>query len=388
VIPEGEPAGSERTLRTHFIIFGKFDAFGARCEVLIKLFTTIDNFNKLRECRIEGMEAIVTNFADNDDFTKRSNNTMMLDPRNQKFSEDYRIFETNCALEDAKIRKVLSNAFSVTKTVQLELELHESLKDSVTREEGQAELELWFKHALQRYQEDVESVRTWFNAQQNDPPIPKNMPPIAGRIAWVRQLIARINGPMEIFRRYDAVLNSEKSKKVVANFNKTLLSLVTYERNCQKQFQDESMLLKKEMANNLIKLENPMDKRYVVNFAQDVMRVFQEANVFKRFGFDLPKGFDQYLAREQTLKYCRSELHNLLVRYHRVNAQIDETFPVVFDGERRQLAKIIEPGCQTLSWSSLSIDKYFDQFRERLAVIEEALNKVSDIRWFSINHSL
>jgi dynein heavy chain len=117
VIPEAEAAGSERTLRTHFIIFGKFGPFSARCEVLIKLFTTIDNFNQLSECRIEGMAAIVASFIENDDFTKRSNNAMMLDPRNQKFNEDYRIFEVNCGIADTRIQRVLSDAFKVTRTV-------------------------------------------------------------------------------------------------------------------------------------------------------------------------------------------------------------------------------------------------------------------------------
>lgn len=214
------------------------------------------------------------------------------------------------------------------------------------------------------------------------------MPPIAGRIAWVRQLTSRINESMEIFRQYDIVLSSEKNRKIVASFNKTLLSLVSYERNCQKQFQDDAMLPKKDMANNLIRMDSGVDTRYVVNFAQNVMGIFQEANVFKRFGFELLKGFDQLLAREQALKYSRAELHNLLIRYHQVNAQIRETFPELFSDGRAQLAKIIEPGCQTLTWSSLSIDKYLGQFREKVSLIEEALNKVRDIRVFSINRSL
>ncbi|OHT04931.1 Dynein heavy chain family protein [Tritrichomonas foetus] len=386
VLPEGETEGSERMLRTHFIIFGKFDAFSSRCETLINLFTTIDNFNKLKECRIEGMAAIVQNFIENDDFTFRSKNEHMLDPRNQKFNEDYNNFQAQCANEDAKIRKIISEAFQVTKTVQIELELHEELKETVTCSEGQAELAVWFKHCLQRYNEDLDNVTQWFKTQSENPPIPKNMPPIGGRIAWVRQLITRLMGPMEIFKKYDSVINCDKNKKMITKFNNTVFQLLSYEKKWEQSFTDSAALLKKEMQNTLIK----MDSNHVltVNFSQDVMRTFQEANVFKRLGFQLPAGFDTLIAREQHLKYCRSELANLLVRHSNVLDQIHETFEDLFTDAKTKLDKVIEPGGQTLTWSSLSIDKYLDTVRTKIGMIEEALNKVNDIRSFSINKSL
>ncbi|KAK8898529.1 Dynein heavy chain 5, axonemal [Tritrichomonas musculus] len=386
VLPEGEQEGSERMLRTHFIIFGKFDAFSSRCETLIDLFTTIDDFNRLKDCRIEGMAAIVQNFIENDDFTFRSKNEHMLDPRNQKFNEDYANFQTQCGNEDAKIRKIISEAFQVTKTVQIELELHETLKETVTREEGQAELAVWFKHCLQRYYEDLENVSQWFKAQSDNPPIPKNMPPIGGRIAWVRQLITRLTGPMQIFNKYDSVINNDKNKKMITKYNNTLFQLLQYEKRFEQSFTESAAALKKEMQNTLIK----MDSNHVltVNFSQDVMRTFQEANVFKRLGFKLPAGFDTLLARENHLKSCRSELANLLVRHANVLDQISETFEDLFTDAKTKLDKDIEPGGQTLTWSSLSIDKYLDNVRTKIGMIEEALNKVNDIRTFSINKSL
>ena len=34
---------------------------------------------------------------------------------------------------------------------------------------------------------------------KDDPPIPRDMPPVAGKIAWARQLYRRIQEPMDIF---------------------------------------------------------------------------------------------------------------------------------------------------------------------------------------------
>ncbi|OHS96678.1 Dynein heavy chain family protein [Tritrichomonas foetus] len=386
VIPEGEPEGSERMLRTHFIIFGKFDAFSDRCRTLIALFTTIDEFNRLKDCRVEGMAAIVKNFIENDDFTFRSKNELMLDPRNQKFVTDYQNFKQQCANEDAKIRKLLSDAFSVTKTVMYEVNLHETLKETMTREEGQKELAQWFKHSLQRYTEDLDNVAQWFKAQMDNPPIPKNMPPIGGRIAWVRQLIKRVNGPMTVFQKYDEVVNNERNKKMINKYNQTLFALLSYEKKYENSFTELSTLLKKEMQNTLIKMD--ANHALTVNFSQDVLRTYQEANTFKRLGFELPKGFDAILANEQQIKYCRSELANLLVRHANVLDVIHETFEDLFTDAKNKLDKVIEPGGQTLTWSSLSVTKYLDEVRAKIGMIEEALNKVNDIRTFSINKSL
>jgi hypothetical protein len=52
-----------------------------------------------------------------------------------------------------------------------------------------------------------------------------------------------------------------------------------------------------------------------------------------------------------------------------------------------ELSQIIEPGCQTLSWSPFSVDGYLDPFGAELSLIEEALNQVNAIRAFPINRS-
>ncbi len=36
--------------------------------------------------------------------------------------------------------------------------------------------------------------------QREDPPIPRDMPPVAGKIAWARQLSRKLQEPMEIFK--------------------------------------------------------------------------------------------------------------------------------------------------------------------------------------------
>ena len=43
---------------------------------------------------------------------------------------------------------------------------------------------------------------------QGSPPLSRNAPPIAGVVSWARQLLRRVEEPMEVFRRDSGILQS------------------------------------------------------------------------------------------------------------------------------------------------------------------------------------
>jgi hypothetical protein len=152
---------------------------------------------------------------------------------------------------------------------------------------------------------------------------------------------------MDVFKTYDDLFAGHKSKKLTANYNRTLMSLLTYEKRTFADFTEQVNLLRKEMQNQLIAVDANQTKS--VNLSQDVLRVFQEAAVLDRFGFELPQGFDSFMAREASLKLCRSELANLLIRYDIIMKRIGETFPDLFADAKQQLEAVIQPGEKTLT---------------------------------------
>ena len=55
------------------------------------------------------------------------------------------------------------------------------------------------KRALifQRFGADVEAVQAQYERQKRRPPLPRAAPPVAGHIHWARQLLRRIEVPMQ-----------------------------------------------------------------------------------------------------------------------------------------------------------------------------------------------
>jgi dynein heavy chain len=56
------------------------------------------------------------------------------------------------------------------------------------------------------YGHELEQVRHIYQTDKGNPTIPRNLPPIAGRITWARQLFRRIETPMKVFKKKPELL--------------------------------------------------------------------------------------------------------------------------------------------------------------------------------------
>ena len=62
-----------------------------------------------------------------------------------------------------------------------------------------------------------------------EPPVPRGHPPIAGKVAWSRQLTRRIRDPMNYFEQRPETIKKKESFKVIHEFNKVAQVLLRYE---------------------------------------------------------------------------------------------------------------------------------------------------------------
>lgn len=62
-----------------------------------------------------------------------------------------------------------------------------------------------------------------------NPVVCRDMPPIAGRITWARQLMRRIRDPMNVFEKHPSCLSTQEAQKVINTFNRVAAVLMEYE---------------------------------------------------------------------------------------------------------------------------------------------------------------
>lgn len=70
----------------------------------------------------------------------------------------------------------------------------------------QLELKEKYMKVIAKYGHDLEDVRKLYQKQKNEPVVPRNLPPVAGRIAWARQLYRKIEMPMKHFKKKPDIL--------------------------------------------------------------------------------------------------------------------------------------------------------------------------------------
>lgn len=73
---------------------------------------------------------------------------------------------------------------------------------------------------FQHYARDLEAVQAQYELQKHNPPVPHNVPPTAGNIMWSRQLLSRIEAPMQLFAQNKPLMAMKESKKVIKLYNR------------------------------------------------------------------------------------------------------------------------------------------------------------------------
>ena len=63
-----------------------------------------------------------------------------------------------------------------------------------------------YMRILANYSRDLDVVRKLYQKQKAEPVVPRNLPPVSGKIAWARQLYRRIEGPMKLFKKKSDIL--------------------------------------------------------------------------------------------------------------------------------------------------------------------------------------
>ena len=62
---------------------------------------------------------------------------------------------------------------------------------------AQADLEAKYARVLAAYARDLAAVQAQYERHKLKPPLPRNAPHVAGHILWARQLLRRIEVPMQ-----------------------------------------------------------------------------------------------------------------------------------------------------------------------------------------------
>jgi dynein heavy chain len=358
-------------------IFSKFDLFCRRVIKLIDMFSTIHQFHALADHQLEGMEGLIAAFFKIiGDFKKKRHE--LLDYQSNKFDRDY--VEFNIAISDLEgsLQQFINQSFENITSIEQSLTLLKKFQTILQRESLKNDLDSKFTVIFHNYGLDLTTVQEIYEKYKHNPPLARNMPPVAGNITWSRHLLQRIEEPMRRFESNPTVLATKDSRKIIKTYNKVARTLVAFEYLWYEAWCRSVETAKAGLQATLI-IRHPETQRLYVNFDPEILQLIRESKCLSRLGIDVPEAAKVVMLQEDKFKGYFNELTYLLHEYQNV---VSKQLPVTVKLLRPHVADIelkIRPGMVTLTWTSMNIDTYKTHVHTGLEKLSQLLSNVNDI---------
>ncbi|XP_076617159.1 dynein axonemal heavy chain 5 isoform X1 [Chaetodon auriga] len=355
-------------------IFGKFDAFCRRLEKIGDMASTLESLAALENMKVEGTEKIYVRYQTIVSTTK-SKTYDVLDHRKLEFDRDYADFQLQVQGVFQSLQSLLDFWFQQSLSTERMLALLAVFESGPT-----ARLDLKQHHLLllHRYGRELELLRKTYQRQRDTPPTGRNLPPVAGRILWCRQLFRKIEAPMLILKKKLDVLKGPEMTKVIRSYNKMAVMLLQYEvLHLQAWSQAAEGVPQCLNAALLVRHEN--SKEVLVNLDPAVLEVLQEARWMTKLGATVPKVIVKMSCREAQLKALYERLLDLLQDYRSAVARIPPFLSPVMQPFIGRVEAALSPGLTTLSWTALNTDAFIQSVYLALKDLDQVSKVATDL---------
>ncbi|CAM2111332.1 unnamed protein product [Caretta caretta] len=357
-------------------IFGKFEAFCKRLEKITEMITIVQTFSALSMSTIEGIDIMAIKFKNIYQSVQKKQYDI-LDPRKTEFDVDFGDFMTKIESLEVQIQTFMNTCFgrilSSQHSVQL-LQRFQKLNMPCLKQEIAHTVGL----ILQHYVAELEATKKLYQAQKDDPPLARNMPPVAGKILWVRQLFRRISEPINFFYKHSDILTSPEGKAVVRLFNKISYVLVEFEVLYHMAWVKEISQLQYALQATLL-VRHPETGKLLVNFDPKILEIVRETKCMIKMGLEVPEQAKRVVKMENILKANKLYLENLLQCYEDLCQEIPTAFVNLMAPKMRKVESVLRQGLTILTWSSLTLDSFFQEVDEVMNMFKQLLKKVNDL---------
>ena len=358
-------------------IFGRMELFARRTIKLMDLSATRVQFAAIATHQLEGMGPLVEEFkADIQAFQAKKHDLLAFEDNN--FDRDYVEFNVQIQDLEGKLQAFINSSFERVANVMRALRLLKKFQSILQRESLKAELAEKYALVFATYYGELEVVRALYEKHRLTPPVPRNLPPVAGNIAWARHLLKRIEAPMKEFEQQSVLLASKDSRRVIKAYNRIARTLVAFEYLWYQAWVDSVEVAKGGLQATLI-VRHPEDGKLYVNFDSEIAQLIREAKCLDRMGIEVPEAAKTVLLQEEKFKAYYAQLTHALHEYARITNKIIPVTAQLLRPAVHDLEYKLRPGMVTLTWTSMNIDSYIQHVMAGLRRLEELVCNINDV---------
>ncbi|KAM6127972.1 dynein axonemal heavy chain 8 [Pterocles gutturalis] len=357
-------------------IFGKSEAFCRRLEKITEIIAVVQTFSALSLSTIEGIDIMAVKFKDIYQSVEKKHYDI-LDPRKTEFDVDYGNFMAKIEGLELQIQTFMRNCFGKILSSQHALRLLQRFQN-LRMPCLQEEIVRTVSCILQHYLAELEATKKLYQIQKDDPPLARNMPRIAGRILWVRQLFRRINEPINYFHKKSNILASPEGKAVVRLYNRIACVLVEFEVVYHNAWMKEVSRLQYTLHSTVF-ARHPKTEQFLVNFDPHISEIIQETKCMIKLGLEVPEQAKKIVKIENNLKSNKLRLEGLLQCYEDLCQETPTVFANLMAPKMTKVEAVLRQGLTMLTWSSVTLENFFQEADQALYIFKQFLKKVKDL---------
>ncbi|XP_053100655.1 dynein axonemal heavy chain 5-like isoform X3 [Hemicordylus capensis] len=361
-------------------IFGKFETFHRRLLKIMHIFSTITTYSVLQDSKMEGLEVMATKYQ-SIVVTMKKKQYNFLDQRKTDFDQDYEEFCKQTNDLHQQLLSFMDITFEKITNTERALDMLKKFERLGIPNLGIADK---YQIILQNYGHDIEMVSKLYSKQKNDPPMARNLPPMAGKILWARQLFHRIQEPMNLFQQHSTVLKTAEAKPIIRNYNRVAKVLLEFEVIYHRGWLQQVELTKAGLQASLL-VKAPETGEIFVNFDPEILTLIRETECMSRMGLEIPPFAIALQQKRSSYQQNFNKLQMMLAEYKRVKLKIQAPLNILMTPHLAKVDDTIQPGMTTLTWTSLNIEQYLQSVLDKLADLELLLDRVNDLIEFRIN---
>ena len=381
-------------------MFKRHDAFINRCEDLLHLCTTAQQFEKMLTVVIGGNSgAVLTNDVESvaAEFNKlfdkmKSCGYDVFDVAEPRFEPDITRFSLAVKELETRISKVLNAGFEDCGTVFAGFKLVESFGEMLERDFIQSDLEsrhleliLVYADELKEVQELFTRERTGFSSkgkffEREGPPLYLNMPPVSGALAWVQGLIQRLENPMRSLTPVLRLMeDTDEVKDVKRMFDSILESLHAYEDSMFNAWDSTVDGTLGEKLTLPLLTRDPKTGEVAVNFDPTLIKLLNECKYFTLQRKKISQIAQDLYAQAEVFRVQTANLTLIQNMYNEMLKKMLDVEKPLLKAQMKAIDKVLDRGLKQLEWKSSNSDK--DGFiAEANALVVEAHQNLFDIK--------
>ncbi|XP_056012226.1 dynein axonemal heavy chain 8-like [Ostrea edulis] len=366
-------------------IFGKFETFCRRLDKIIALLNYIESFSTLSYSKIEGIETFASRFGQIYGTIKKKPYDV-LDQRKTDFDTDFDDFHRQMRDLEVNIQNFMDTCFRKTPSTIQALQL---LKRFEKLNIPHLSIQDKYKTIYLQFEQELEQIGKLYTKYKDDPPMARNMPPISGKIMWIRQLAERIQEPMMIFAEQTSCMKTSDAKRIIKKYNRLAKVLLEYEILFHLAWKDSVEIATRYLqVPVLVRLPQVSSGVLLVNFDSYIFEVIKESEYMIKLDLEIPNAARTLVHSRERLKAHVSQMKLLLDEYKELRLEIPPIFEPLLRPALKQVDSAVLPGLISHTWTSLSLPAYFINVKEALAKLRIIVKEICDIKTTRIDYML